>query len=193
MYFIENNNHLEPLEVPHQPASRRCGHPDSDASSSVDTFLRCIFALTSTDTNYIFYVCTYQRWIIIPSNAGKYLWKSSSVVSAWKSWSLYQEDNSETNVPSLWSLALSNDTVLLTRESRWEWIARVGRKISVLKQRWVAAPPVADSPEGLVWSRQYINSSVNQANKKLLFSSLIDSKTISLQTKHFCYGQSFHT
>ena len=29
MYFIENNNHLEPLEVPHQPASRCCGHPDS--------------------------------------------------------------------------------------------------------------------------------------------------------------------
>ena len=78
-------------------------------------------------------------------------------------------------------------------ESRWEWIARVGRKISVLKQRWVAAPPVADSPEGLVWSRQYINSSVNQANKKLIFSSFIDSKAISLQTKHFCYGQSFHT
>ena len=59
MYFIENNNHLEPLEVPHQPASRCCGHPDSDASSSVDTFLRCSFALTSTDMNYIFYVCMY--------------------------------------------------------------------------------------------------------------------------------------
>ena len=73
MYFIENNNHLEPLEVPHQPASRRCGHPDSDASSSVDTFLRCSFALTSTDMNYIFYVCTYQRRMIIPSDVGKYL------------------------------------------------------------------------------------------------------------------------
>ena len=67
MYFIENNNHLEPLEVPHQPASRCCGHPDSDASSSVDTFLRCSFALTSTDMNYIFYVYTYQRRMIIPS------------------------------------------------------------------------------------------------------------------------------
>ena len=74
MYFIENNNHLEPLEVPHQPASRCCGHPDSDStSSSVDTFLRCIFALTSTDTNYIFYVCTYQRRMIMPSDVGKYL------------------------------------------------------------------------------------------------------------------------